>query len=497
MMKSKNRPFPLEELLDKNVQGYLSGHEELMEQVQKEIIKQESIIAERIEQENPYKQESDFVSELETLDGKTLYDRLPNIEEVYPRKVADAKIKFDFYNREFVRATAIKEDEVRKEKYDAIGRVLVKDMQEQLWMRRSAWEMSLIDTLRKEYLQKLYEQIERFKKLEKILSPFLGRTGVLWDMSSGLFRNRGFEILEAYSDLLERDESLKELADLLGRHARAQHEYEKELISQSVISTEWNPRPAYRGQVAGICTSNEISSALPSELALFRKVTTKRLFEKKFAEKNLLSFKYENVLPQDKVETRMTEVPKEENKGPIVICCDTSGSMNGTPENIAKTITFALSKKAIEEKRKCYLISFSTSIECLDLSDFKKGNSLEKLISFLRMSFRGGTDAFPALKHSLELLKQDDWKNADVLMISDFIFSSLPENLVNAIDEQKKRNSKFYSLVIGNSGNRNAMTCFNHNWSYNYYDPNASRKLVEQLHDFGKEDFSNVEKEDP
>ena len=60
------------------------------------------------------------------------------------------------------------------------------------------------------------------------------------------------------------------------------------------------------------------------------------------------------------MEQEEVSVEKKEPKGPIIVCVDTSGSMQGTPENIAKTVTFALSKIAIEEERKCYLISFST-----------------------------------------------------------------------------------------------------------------------------------------
>lgn len=157
--------------------------------------------------------------------------------------------------------------------------------------------------------------------------------------------------------------------------------------------------------------------------------------------------------------------------------------MHGAPERIAKTITFALSKIAIQEKRKCYLISFSTGIETLDLSDFKSIDPVQKLAQFLKMSFNGGTDAEPALRHSLQLLSENEWKNADVLMISDFVMNGLGEKLQKLIETEKDKNTCFYSLVIGGSGNRNAIECFNHNWVYNTADPQSQRHLVEQLHE--------------
>ena len=210
----------------------------------------------------------------------------------------------------------------------------------------------------------------------------------------------------------------------------------------------------------------------------------KKLFQLKFAQKQLLSFAYQNDRAEDKEEheSEEVEVAKKEQKGPVIICVDISGSMHGTPENIAKTVTFALSKIAIEEERKCYLISFSTGIETLDMSDFKNGDALSRLVQFLRMSFHGGTDASPALRHAVEMLQKDGYKNADVLMISDFVMGTLPDDLVKAIEAEKEKNTDFYSLVIGSGGNAGTIDCFNHNWLYNTSDAHAQRHLVEQLH---------------
>ena len=138
---------------------------------------------------------------------------------------------------------------------------------------------------------------------------------------------------------------------------------------------------------------------------------------------------------------------------------------------------------ANEEERKCYLISFSTEIETLDMSGFSKGDSIAKLIEFLRKSFYGGTDATPALNHSVEMLRKEGYRNADVLMISDFVMGDLSEELRNAIEQEKEKNTCFYSLVIGTTGNSKTIECFNHNWVYDTASPNASRHLAEQLHE--------------
>ena len=51
---------------------------------------------------------------------------------------------------------------------------------------------------------------------------------------------------------------------------------------------------------------------------------------------------------KETIEQEEVMMEKKKPKGPIIICVDTSGSMHGTPENIAKTVAFALAKIAAE-----------------------------------------------------------------------------------------------------------------------------------------------------
>lgn len=362
---------------------------------------------------------------------------------------------------------------------------LIEELELNLIERKNAWQLKLIEEMRKKFIEEFFEKLEKFKRLENLLCRIFDETGFLWDLSKGLFNESGFEILRQYADLLEKDKSLNELAATLGKHNRTQRLYEKELREKVILKNEWKAKPAYKGQISGIRISSDISSVLPSELALFSNPATKKLFELKFAQNQLMSFKYETFVPEERNEIQTEEISKEkeEQKGPVIICVDTSGSMSGTPENIAKTITFALSKIALQEKRSCYLISFSTDIEILDLSFKNKNNNevLSTLVQFLKKSFNGGTDASLALRQAVKLLQTENWKNADVLMISDFVMGRLGEDLENKIEIEKNKNTDFFSLVIGSSGNQETINCFNHNWFYNMNDSMAERHLVEQL----------------
>ena len=383
------------------------------------------------------------------------------------------------------------------EKIEALRRNFIADMEKNLIERKTKWEQERIDAIRKQFLEELYKKIQNFMRLEKLLTPFTKNFGRLWDLSKHPFETSGFEILDTFAKLLEQDESLQELADLLGRQSRTQAVFEKELRDKIVITTEWHPQPAYRGEINGLKYSNDIATALPCELALLKNPAAKKLFQLKCAQKQLLSFEYQNEQEElkESIEQEEVTMEKQEPKGPIIICVDTSGSMHGTPENIAKTVAFALAKIAAEQERLCYIISFSTDIETpevkpnedMELTNADGGNYLQKLVRFLRMSFNGGTDAEPALRKALNMLAGSDtatgYKNADVLMISDFVMDNLSDDLVTAIEQEQEKNTGFYSLVIGASGNKNTIACFNHNWLYDTNDTRASRHLVEQLHE--------------
>ena len=97
------------------------------------------------------------------------------------------------------------------------------------------------------------------------------------------------------------------------------------------------------------------------------------------------------------------------------------------------------------------------------------------------MSFNGGTDAAPALTHAVEQLQTNEWKNADVLMVSDFVMGELPSGLEEEIKAEQEKETGFYSLVIGSDGNKQTLEVFNENWNYNPGNPAAQKELVRQL----------------
>ena len=161
-----------------------------------------------------------------------------------------------------------------------------------------------------------------------------------------------------------------------------------------------------REEIIGIKLSKDLEFVLPSELALLSDPETEILFDLKFIESNLMCFEMQGLQPYKDMIEQDAEV-SDDSKGPMILCIDTSGSMNGTPEYIAKAIALYFATQSMKEKRKCFLINFSTSIETLELTN---ENGLKNIIDFLNMSFHGGTDVGPALSYALQLLEKESYK---------------------------------------------------------------------------------------
>ena len=222
-----------------------------------------------------------------------------------------------------------------------------------------------------------------------------------------------------------------------------------------------------REEIVGVYLGKDIEHALPQEIALLSDDETSVLFDMKFVEGRLMCFEMEGMQTRsyDVEEEIMVEVEEKEKLGPIIICVDTSGSMQGSPETIAKAVTLFMATRAISQKRNCYLINFSTGIETLDLSGQM---GMAKVMAFLQRSFHGGTDVSPALTQALKMMDDEKYEQADLLIISDFMMASLPELLYKEISNAKANKNRFYSLAIGDLFlSKRLQEIFDNEWVYN------------------------------
>lgn len=344
------------------------------------------------------------------------------------------------------------------------------------------WEFQEIERYRKELLSKLEEWLKLAQEMYDLLSELSLDTGLLFDLSKGDLSAQDISQLKQWVEYISKNDGVKELCDILGRLRKADKTSREELVKTVSHITQTVPDIDSNEEIVGIKIAKDLEHALPQELALLSDDETSILFDLKYIEGRLMCFDMEGVSEEliEKEDEKLIEVSDEEKLGPIIICVDTSGSMQGSPETIAKAVTLYMATRAIKQNRNCYLINFSTGIQTLDLSG---GLGLQKVMEFLKMSFNGGTDVTPALNKALEMMKEKGYEKSDLLMISDFVMGSLPDTLIKNIEEAKDEKNKFYSLAIGNLFLESYLKdVFTDEWVYN--PNNSSVHNIRQIADF-------------
>ena len=121
---------------------------------------------------------------------------------------------------------------------------------------------------------------------------------------------------------------------------------------------------------------------LPSELLNLEDENLKYLFYAKYLENSLLTYEIKG---KDEIEKNETE-EKISNKGPIVVCLDTSGSMKGTPLLRAKALVLSITKILREENRELYVILFGAKGQFQEIS-LEGEEDICRAIKFLKKSY--------------------------------------------------------------------------------------------------------------
>lgn len=350
---------------------------------------------------------------------------------------------------------------------------------EEIDRARSEWELKEIARRRDALREELEALLVLMQTLADQLEDLGLEPGILLDLSKGRLTSQDIEQFKRWAQYLASDAGVKALCDVLGKLRQIELSERVEQVMAVHTQEVWQPDPNSREEITGVRLGRDLEHALPSELALLADPETSILFDMKYIESRLMCFDMRGMQQVGEQHERLVQqsVSEMDKLGPMVICLDTSGSMQGMPEIIAKAVALYMATKAYGQKRACYLINFSTDIETSDLS---LAGGMESLIRFLQMSFHGGTDIAPALKHAVETMRCEEYTKADLLVISDFVMGSLPQSIHAAIEEQRINGNRFHSLVIDSSFHAQGMaTLFDQEW---IYDPNRSR--ITELVDF-------------
>jgi uncharacterized protein with von Willebrand factor type A (vWA) domain len=347
--------------------------------------------------------------------------------------------------------------------------LLLSEWQKSLDKAVSQWQLEMLTELRSKLMKELDEWLRLLSTLSADLE-FLGLDPGIWlDLSSGSLSAQEVDEFRRWSKYLADDEGARKVADILGKMRQIESSERIELVKHSVKTEIPVVDVSSKEEIIGIRLGKDIEHVLPSELALLSDPDTSLLFDIKYLESRLLCFEMQGETLEcidEEVEVEEA-IQEKDNLGPMILCVDTSGSMQGTPESIAKAMALFLSSQAKAQDRPCYLINFSTGISTFELTG---SEGIGSLIKFLSGSFHGGTDVAPALRHALKIMKDESYQKADILVLSDFIMGTLPSDILTAIEMQRAEGNRFNSLVIGDCFiNEYSRTYFDHEWVFDPY----------------------------
>lgn len=464
----------------------------VLEKIEEELKKSKRELSKKLAIENPFEENKKALQDAKNKFKKNNNYPISSFEkdfQSFNRLSAIAPIKIDtnFWNNEIqkfkksnhqtkykgIKVTSknkkkeLTEPKIQKGGIKISHTLLLTQWEKELDIQYLKWELETIENYRNELLKKLEKWLKLVQKIDNLLCDLSIDTGLLFDLSEGNISLNDIEQLQKWVEYISKNKGVKELCDILGRLRRAEKSSRKEMIQITSQIIEYIPDINSNEEIVGIKLGRDIEHTLAQELALLGDDETSILFDMKYIEGKLMCFDMKGL--QEKTfeieKEEEVEVSDEEKLGPIIICVDTSGSMSGSPETVAKAVTLYMATRAIQQKRDCFLINFSTSIETLDISD---GMGIVTVIEFLKKSFNGGTDVAPALNHALSLMSEEKYKKSDLLIISDFVMSSLSNRMRINIENAKLEKNKFYSLAIGNLFLESKLkNIFDDEWVYN------------------------------
>lgn len=282
-----------------------------------------------------------------------------------------------------------------------------------------------------------------------------------WDMSGGILRHTGWLDLLRLRKLIEQLPQLREIVRALGRlHVSAGEESVAEKILVPVRRLEEErrevPTPLIPAEMRGLERSGEITRMLPVEALMLGHPKLRMLWHARRSERALFTYRVEGV------EIERTQVEREGHdevegkrprpeRGPIFAVIDTSGSMHGLPEQVAKAVVLEALRTAHDEKRRCFLYAYSGPGQVLEHELSLSSDGIAKLLTFLSFSFGGGNDEAGMMTQVVARLKEENWKKADVVFVSDGEWPA-PASLVAAVKSACEGGTRFHGVQIGNQG---------------------------------------------
>lgn len=139
----------------------------------------------------------------------------------------------------------------------------------------------------------------------------------------------------------------------------------------------------------------------------------------------------------------------DKRKGPIILCYDGSGSMEGKKIKETQSHILAIMEVAKIQKRKLLLIQFASKSEALYVKEINPLYiTAQDVFDVLDNFICGGTDFEKPLRKAMEYLLQAQHKKSDILFITDGQCEISPSFKKIFRQTKKRRQFKLYTIIM-------------------------------------------------
>jgi uncharacterized protein with von Willebrand factor type A (vWA) domain len=222
------------------------------------------------------------------------------------------------------------------------------------------------------------------------------------------------------AEVLSNNHKLKRIAMWAGRFKQIAMKKQRSKHRESV-------------ERSGVTLGNQVERLLPMELGIYMSPATRMDFLRRFAEGQTMQYE---------------QTGKEQlGKGPIVLCLDQSGSMQGVKDIQAKGFALALMSIAKKQKRDISLILFSMGVS---KHEYKKGKiSTDEMVKLATTFLGGGTSFMVPLEAALETINKSRFKKADIVFVTDGLAGLYEQFLERFNNVKREKEFSVLSIVLG------------------------------------------------
>lgn len=259
-----------------------------------------------------------------------------------------------------------------------------------------------------------------------------------WALMGGIWNQVIFEKIRPIVKLQQKYPQLIEVAKVLGRVANNEGA-ERVPVGCGNQHAVSHSTPS---DIAGVGTGNDLTALLPFEMAQMADEELDAVFAYKFATRRLQTFDHKSHIlnPTHKLQTH-----RARPNGPMLVCLDTSGSMEGVPTEVAHSLIVKLLQIALKQDRQLMVITFATQAHPYDVR-----LNRAKLLEFFKSTPQGGTEADSLIEQLVHTLcTNPTYAGADVCVVSDFHLPLAPLALLKQMTVLQEAGVRFYGLQIG------------------------------------------------